>query len=103
MKIARNEIVIKTRDDDLLIMNIETRKCRPIPAENPVEKELPTEPPKKAWSSANFSDSIIKLAKEEFVAGKHKTLGDALTTIINQYPEGYEQYSKEHTKKCQGD
>jgi hypothetical protein len=93
MKLDKDEVVIKNADNEIFIMNMTTRKCRPIPGEKPVEKEQP----KKAWSSKNFSESIIKLAKEEFAAGKHKTLMDAYSSIINQYPEGYVQYSKENT------
>lgn len=93
MKLGKTEVVIKNAEGEIFIMDILTRMCRPIPGEMSVKKEQT----KKAWNSVNFADSIVKLAKEEFAAGKHKTLIDAYSSIINQYPEGYEQYSKENT------
>lgn len=94
IEMNKDETVIKNIDGTEYILNTKTMKIRPLPID---KQQITTQ-----WDSANFADSIIKLAKEEFNAGKHKTLIDAYDSVINQYPEGYEQYSKENTKVCRG-
>lgn len=95
MKLDKDEIIVKNVKGEEFVLNTTTKKCRPLP----IEKQQI----RKEWDSKTFADSIIKLAKEEFAAGKHKTLIDAYDSIINQYPEGYEQYSKENMQNRRSD
>jgi hypothetical protein len=94
MKLDKDEVIVRNANNDQFILNTATKKYRPLP----IEKEQITKN-----ADFDFCDTVMRLAKSEYAAGKHPSLGVAIESIVKQYPELYEEYSKTNTKVCRGD
>jgi hypothetical protein len=94
MELDKDEVIVRNANGEQFILNVVTKKYRHLP----VEKE-------KINKTANFDfcDTVMRLAKSEFEAGKHPSLGVAIESIVKQYPQLYEDYTLKNTRVCRGD
>lgn len=94
MKLDKNEIIVKNQKGEEFILNTVTKQMRIIP----IEKEQINK-----QEEFNFCDMVMKIAKNEFEAGKHQSLSAAIESVVKDCPELYEHYSRKNTKIVRSD